>query len=85
MRNMIPSLTPNTVLLDDELLPGEIMLDEKVLRRPSTAFVYEIQCPNTVCQQCFLQVTLQRGCFCPHCGYKDPSHKTYKRLVKADG
>ena len=58
------------------------MLDEKVLHTPSAKFVYEIRCANTVCQQCFLMVNLSRGIHCPHCGYRDPSCKTYRRLVK---
>ena len=75
-------LKPNAILLDDEL-PGRTMpVDERVLRRPSTSFIYEIKCP--VCYRVFHQVTLQRGIFCP-CGHRDPSYKTYKRLVKADG
>jgi len=78
---MFRSQTPNTVLLDDELLPGEIMFDAKIMYTPSAKFAYEIQCPNMVCQHCFLMVSLSHGIQCPHCGTHDPSHKTYKRLV----
>ena len=80
MQNL--TLNHNTVLLDDELLPGEIMYDAKVMHEPSAKFAYEIKCPNVVCQQCFLLVSLARGIRCPHCGTHDPSYKTYRRLVK---
>ena len=76
MQNLIRNLTPNTVVLDDELLPGELMVDEKVMHTPSAKFVYEIRCANTVC--------LSRGIHCPHCGYRDPNCKTYRRLVKPE-
>lgn len=58
------------------------MFDAKVMHAPSAKFVYEIKCPNVVCQECFLMVSLSHGIRCPHCGTHDPSHKTYRRLVK---
>ena len=58
------------------------MYDAKVMHAPSAKFVYEIQCPNVVCQHCFLMVNLSKGIHCPACGTKDPNHKTYRRLVK---
>ena len=81
MRNTTQNL-PNTVLLDDELLPGEVMFDAKVMHEPSAKFLYEVKCPNVVCQHCFLLVSLSHGIHCPVCGVKDPNHKTYRRLVK---
>lgn len=80
---MFRSLIPNTVLLDDELLPGEVMYDAKVMHAPSAKFLYQIICPNPDCRHEFLQVTLQRGIHCPSCGLRDAHHKTYHRLVKA--
>ena len=80
MLNTIQS--PNTVLLDDELLPGEIMYDAKVMHEPSAKFLYEVKCPNVVCQHCFMLVSLSHGIHCPACGVKDPHHKKWDRLVK---
>lgn len=79
MLNMMTT-TPNTVLLDDELLPGEIMLDEKVLREESVPFAYERKCPR--CGHEFLVTRLSIGCCCGMCGYRDVHDKTYVRKVK---
>ena len=78
MPNTIQS--PNTVILDTELLPGEVMFDAKVMHEPSAKFLYEVRCQE--CRSTHIQVTVQRGCFCQQCGVHDPSHKTWVRLVK---
>lgn len=81
MRNTIQS--PNTVILDDELLPGEIMYDAKVMHEPSAKFVYEVKCPDAQCGHIFTQVSLKRGIHCPVCDLRDANYKTYRRLVGA--
>lgn len=60
-------------------------VDERVLRRPSTPYIYELRCHNEDCSKTFLQATVQRGAFCPHCGRRDPHNKVPLRMVKADG
>jgi hypothetical protein len=80
MQNSIKN--SNVVLLDDERVPGDIMLDEKIMHAPPAKFLFEVRCPNRECRKHILLVTLARGIRCPHCGYHNPSHKTYARLVK---
>lgn len=80
MPNTIQS--PNTVILDTELLPGEVMFDAKVMHEPSAKFLYEVRCPN--CQQDTVRVSLRRGFRCAACEFNDPNMKTYRRLVKAE-
>lgn len=77
---MFRNQTPNTVLLDDELLPGEVMFDAKVMHEPSAPFLYEVVCPN--CQEPTVRVSLRRGFRCAACEFYDPHLKTYRRLVK---
>ena len=58
------------------------MYDAKVMHAPSAKFVYEVVCPNPDCRRDFRMVSLSHGIRCPFCGVHDPSHKTYRRLVK---
>ena len=77
-RSSILKLPNPTFLVGEE----DGMIDEHVMHTPPVPFLYEVQCPNTVCQHCFLMVNLSRGIHCPSCGAKDPHYKTYRRLVK---
>ena len=77
-RSTILKLPNPTFLVGEE----DGMIDEQVMHTPSVPFLYEVKCPNVVCQHCFLMVTLSQGIHCPACGVKDPHHKTYRCLVK---